>query len=242
MLEHPFLCVVAPRESGKTTACVSNVAWSIWRNPLEVMLFSNTEERASHLKRKIDRAVGIAAPDLMPRRTPSDRDTRFTNGATIEAAGIGASKRGAHPDLIIVDDALSKEHAHDWFFGDVMGMGPKRLLVLGTPFHESDLLMGDLRKNSHFRWYRFAAEYVPERMPLAGSLAVEVGGMVEREPDAGSGVASARARALAHRKPDATSGESKRREGSDGNGGALAPWKDSEIGKRISSALKDWPR
>jgi hypothetical protein len=53
-----------------------------------------------------------------------------------------------------------------------MRMPPTRVFLVGTPFHEQDLLMS-MRENPIYRFRRYAAEFEPEDL-VDGTLAVEV--------------------------------------------------------------------
>lgn len=82
------------------------------------------------------------------------------NGARLTCKGFGSSVRGAHPYWIIVDDglkdnviysALQRQKSIDYFHSVIMNMLVPRgqIIVVGTPFHASDLY-GDLKNKSIF--------------------------------------------------------------------------------------------
>lgn len=92
-------------------------------------------------------------------------DIVFKNGARITTKGFGSSVRGAHPGYIVVDDGLKdnviyssvqRKKSIDYFHAVIMNMiVPKgQVIVVGTPFHSSDLY-GDLKgkKGWHVREY-----------------------------------------------------------------------------------------
>lgn len=127
----------------------------------------------------------------------------LANGARVDCAGAGKRVRGAHPDVIVGDDVLDEDNSGTglqrrklsrWWFGTVVNMAhpgttrhvrgpdgglrayrmsPTRIHLVGTPFHEADLLLG-MRTNELWSFYRYAAECPPERL-VPGTLAVEVG-------------------------------------------------------------------
>lgn len=77
------------------------------------------------------------------------------NGARLTCKGFGSSVRGAHPYWIVVDDglkdnviysALQRQKSIDYFHSVIMNMlvPGGQIIVVGTPFHASDLY-GDLR-------------------------------------------------------------------------------------------------
>lgn len=80
------------------------------------------------------------------------------NGARLTCKGFGSSVRGAHPYWIVVDDglkdnviysSLQRQKNIDYFHSVIMNMlVPKgQIIVVGTPFHASDLY-GDLKSKS----------------------------------------------------------------------------------------------
>lgn len=77
------------------------------------------------------------------------------NGARLTCKGFGSSVRGAHPYWIIVDDGLKdnviyssvqRQKSIDYFHSVIMNMlvPGGQIVVVGTPFHASDLY-GDLK-------------------------------------------------------------------------------------------------
>lgn len=117
------------------------------------------------------------------------KEVVFTNDARITVRGSGAAVRGAHPDLIIGDDVqdenntgtqMQRDRLKSWWFGTVGGMAhpgttrvvqrikrpaevmefpATRILIVGTPFHSLDLLMG-CRENEMYDWRLFGAAQV----------------------------------------------------------------------------------
>ena len=80
------------------------------------------------------------------------------NGARLTCKGFGSSVRGAHPYWIVVDDGLKdnviysqlqRQKSIDSFHSVVMNMlvPGGQIIVVGTPFHASDLY-GDLKSKS----------------------------------------------------------------------------------------------
>lgn len=80
------------------------------------------------------------------------------NGARLTCKGFGSSVRGAHPYWIIVDDGLKdnviysqlqRQKSIDYFHSVIMNMivPGGQVVVVGTPFHASDLY-GDLKTKS----------------------------------------------------------------------------------------------
>ena len=82
------------------------------------------------------------------------------NGARLTCKGFGSSVRGAHPYWIVVDDGLKdnviysqlqRQKSIDYFHSVIMNMlvPGGQIIVVGTPFHASDLY-GDLKSKSVF--------------------------------------------------------------------------------------------
>lgn len=87
------------------------------------------------------------------------------NGARLTGKGFGSSVRGAHPYWIIVDDGLKdnviysqlqRQKSIDYFHSVIMNMlvPGGQIVVVGTPFHSSDLY-GDLKNKTGW----FVIEY-----------------------------------------------------------------------------------
>lgn len=194
--------LIAPREFAKTETVTVNVsAWRLIYQPgCYVFVFAATEDLAMELKERIDSAIEEVEPDLVLRaRMKNKTQTVYANGSRVRVAGAGKAVRGAHPDYIIGDDVLEEEacltsYQRDktarWWKGTVSNMAhsgvhrkirgtkdrtwfpPTRILIVGTPFHDSDLLMS-MRVNPMYRFRRYAAEYRHE--DLVDGWAVEVG-------------------------------------------------------------------
>lgn len=94
------------------------------------------------------------------------------NGARLTCKGFGSSVRGAHPYWIVVDDglkdnviysALQRQKSIDYFHAVIMNMlvPGGQIIVVGTPFHASDLY-GDLRSKSIFATHNKKGWFVVE--------------------------------------------------------------------------------
>jgi len=200
------VCVVAPREHAKTEVFVVNqTAWrSIYTPGIWTYIFSQTKEQAQEMKDRIDVAIEEVAPHLTARmRVQTKTESQYSNGARVTVAGAGKAVRSAHPDVIIGDDVLSEDGARSrlqrertsrWWKGTVSNMAhpgtirslpgggkafmpPTRVFLVGTPFHQQDLLMS-MKENPMYLFRRYAAEFHDsERVVVDGELswAVEVG-------------------------------------------------------------------
>lgn len=125
----------------------------------QVLLMSATREQAralvARLRDLID-ANGWLFPDLAiaagrtPRRLAfSSTRIQLASGAELLSKAYGTAVRGFHPDLLLLDDVLSdrnsgsdlqREATHHYFASTLLPMHPSRILIVGTAFHQDDLL------------------------------------------------------------------------------------------------------
>lgn len=178
---------------------VNQTAWrSIYQQGTWTYVFASTLNQAKALKERVDDAVHEARPDLFDgARLKTATETVYGNGSKITVASAGSSVRGAHPDVIVGDDVLEedtcftayqRDKTKKWWKGTIAGMQhpmtsriirdvgrvvmpPTRTYLVGTPFHNDDLLMS-MRANPLYTFYRYAAEFREEEL-LPDSLAVE---------------------------------------------------------------------
>jgi hypothetical protein len=164
-------------------------------------VFAQTGDQAQALKGRIDQAMWETHPWMMQgQHGQNTTHTVFANWSRVDVAGAGKSVRGKHPDLIVGDDVLEEGNcltSHQrrritrWWFGTVGGMAhpgtfrtlgpgenaprvwlpPTKVILVGTPFHQQDLLMS-MRDNPLYEFRRYAAEYGAD--DLKDGLAVEV--------------------------------------------------------------------
>jgi hypothetical protein len=196
------LCTVAPREHAKSEVfTVNQVAWrSIYLPGFWSYVFCQTGEQAAKIKERIDQAVAQAAPWMIDGHVEMNTThSVYANYATVDVAGAGKAVRGMHPDLVVGDDvleegncltSLQRKRMERWWFGTIGGMAhpgtqrtlgktgiivtmpPTRVHLVGTPFHQQDLLMG-MRGNPMYEFRRYAAEFDPADL-VDGTMAVEV--------------------------------------------------------------------
>jgi hypothetical protein len=164
-------------------------------------VFTSTADLAKRLKERIDTTMWEAHPWMMEGAHARDSArTVFANWSKVDVRGSGGGVRGLHPDLIVGDDVLDEENTRTgpqrrqverWWSGTVgpmahpgvertIGSGPRQETVrmpptwvhlVGTPFHNADLLMG-LRSNPVYEWRRYSAEF-NEADLIPGTRAVE---------------------------------------------------------------------
>lgn len=163
--------------------------------------FANIRDQGVELLDRIRSAMWESEPWMMEGAYENTAEQIiFANWSRVSVGGAGKKVRGAHPDLIVGDDVLSDENTwthymrkktERWWFGTVGGMShpgtiralgkypgaPKvwfpatRVILVGTPFHQQDLLMG-MRENPLYRFRRYAAEFDPRDLK-GDSLAIE---------------------------------------------------------------------
>lgn len=196
------LAVVAPREHAKTeTFTVNQIAWRCIYTPgLWCYVFAQTGDQATRWKERIDKAIGEAAPWMIAgEHGMNTTQSVYANWSQVDVAGAGKSVRGMHPDVIVGDDvleegncmtSLQRKRMERWWFGTIGGMAhpgttrtlgksdvvvalpPTSVHLVGTPFHQQDLLMG-MRENPLYHYRRYAAEFRPDDL-VPGTFAVEV--------------------------------------------------------------------
>jgi len=170
---HDRLCVLAPRDHGKTF--FFDLAVPLWRVACEPsgvgMIFSATRDQASRIL--LDILMEVESNPrlqwLVPERKVrwSGTAARFSNGHLIYARGYGTRVRGAHPGWINCDDVLNDESMYsepvrrkqsDYFFTAITNMirPDGQICVVGTPFHRADLY-GELQENKAYVWRRYRA-------------------------------------------------------------------------------------
>lgn len=128
----------------------------------------------------------------------SRTEVRLPSGAELLIRAYRGSSRGLHPDLLLLDDPLSdqnslsshqRERTLKYFVGTLMPMNPGQLVVVGTAFHQDDLLhrlrpgratsRGNRAVTAAFTWRRYFALDVdaqdalwPERHPYDELIAL----------------------------------------------------------------------
>lgn len=169
------VCVLAPRDHSKTF--FFDFAVPIWKaitQPRGIgFIFSATQPQAERILGDI-KAELESNPKLqwlVPKNKIGNKwsgtHIRLANGHRIYARGFGTKVRGAHPTWIVVDDGLNDETAYsetqrkkqiDYFYTAITNMivPTGQIIVVGTPFHQSDLY-GDLEKNPQYTFKRYQA-------------------------------------------------------------------------------------
>jgi hypothetical protein len=150
------------------------VIWKAWSNPGGTgFIFSATKPQAERIlediKNEIENNPKLAhlVPNEQKGRKWSSGYIRLSNGHRIYARGYGSRVRGAHPDYIIVDDGINDESLYsemvrkkqsDYFFTAISNMiiPGGQILVVGTPFHSSDLY-GELQSNPEYEFRKYPA-------------------------------------------------------------------------------------
>lgn len=169
------LCVLAPRDHSKTFFFDFAIPiWKIITQPNGIgFIFSATQTQAERILDDIKRELE-SNPKLrwlVPKSKAGQRwgggAIRLANGHRIYARGFGTKVRGAHPTWIVVDDGLNDETAYsevvrkkqiEYFYTAITNMivPGGQIIVVGTPFHQSDLY-GDLEKNKSYTFRRYQA-------------------------------------------------------------------------------------
>jgi hypothetical protein len=194
------LCVVAPRDHAKSEVfTVNGTAHAcIYRPGTWTYVFAAIADQAAELKVRVDLAIAETNPELvLGARVRTRMETVYGNGSRVTVAGAGKSVRGAHPDRIVGDDVLTelstmteyqRKKTERWWKGTVQPMAhpgttrnvrgygrvrfpPTQIILVGTPFHASDLLMS-MKSNRVWSYFRYAAEFDVSQL-VPGTWAVE---------------------------------------------------------------------
>lgn len=200
MDKHRRLAVVAPRDHAKTEVFTINKTLhrSIYCPGTWTYIFTSIKDIAEELKARIESAMLEVDSSMVTRaRSNTKSGIIFQNYSRVTVAGVGKKVRSAHPDIIIGDDVLTEKGCRsakqrremsEWWHGTIGGMAhpgtvrmlggkerrempPTRIVLVGTPFHQDDLLLS-LKRNPIYRYVRYAAEFDQNDL-IDGSLAVE---------------------------------------------------------------------
>jgi intein/homing endonuclease len=173
VVKHKRLCILAPRDSGKTY--FFDFAYPIWQiinNPGKTgFIFSATQPLAERILGDIKSELenNTKLNWLVPVKKEHWRASsiKCSNGFKLYGKGFGTKIRGAHPNFIIVDDGLTDETAYselvrkkqiDYFYTAITNMivPNGQIIVVGTPFAKEDLY-GNLKKNPEYRFVKYEA-------------------------------------------------------------------------------------
>ena len=118
-------CVIASRDHGKSVFYRVYLLWKMAYNPgTEVLFFSHSQHQSIDHMAKMDELIMTipALAHLKPKRGWAKQLFKFTNKSSIRAMSVGKAVRGAHPDIVVLDDILSSEAATQlksvaqWFY------------------------------------------------------------------------------------------------------------------------------
>lgn len=118
-------------------------------NPMEVWLFSASIRQASNRLEEIKTDMR-RHPELrkfLDERKSNKQKIQFTNGAWIQATGVGSAIRGEHPAVVALDDVLAEmgdmtmDSVREWFKKVITPMLDPNTscFVVGTPMSHTDL-------------------------------------------------------------------------------------------------------
>ena len=173
VFEYKRLCVLAARDHGKTYFFdFAYPIWQILRQPWGCgFIFSATQPQAERILGDIKYEIesNPKLQWLLPSRKDrwSSTAIRMSNGHRIFARGFGTKVRGAHPDWIVCDDVLNDESMYselvrqkqiDYFYTAITNMivPSGQIVVVGTPFHKSDLY-ASLQENPEYHFQKYKA-------------------------------------------------------------------------------------
>lgn len=93
--------------------------------------------------------LGATAAERRAQVAWSSTRVRLASGAELAIRAYGTSVRGYHPDLLVADDVLCDDNSRsqeqrdstwDYFLGTLLPMHAPQVLIVGTAFHQDDLL------------------------------------------------------------------------------------------------------
>ena len=148
--ENNKTCVIASRDHGKSVFYRCYLLWKMAYNPgTEVLFFSHSQHQSIDHMAKMDELI-MSSPvlsHLKPKRGWAKQKFKMTNKSSITAMSVGKSVRGAHPDIVVLDDILSSEadtqlaSIAQWFYTALLPVlhHTAQLCIVGTPFSYTDL-------------------------------------------------------------------------------------------------------
>lgn len=143
-------CIVASRDHGKSVFYRVYLLWKMAYNPgTEVLFFSHSQHQSIEHMAKMNELIESipALRHLKPKRGWAKQKFKFTNKSSISAMSVGKAVRGAHPNIVVLDDILSSEaqtqlkHISSWFYTALLPVlhHTAQLCIVGTPFSFTDL-------------------------------------------------------------------------------------------------------
>ncbi len=165
---HPNVVLLSAVEHGKSSQiAVGRVIWELGNNPnLRIAILSSSSEQAQKPLRQIktqieeNPRVRMVFPDLVPSSRYEDPWTQsditverstIASDPSIQARGVYGPIVGSRLDLIVLDDVLDFDNSRtdamrkkllEWFDTTVFTRAVEgaRIWVIGTPWHNEDLL------------------------------------------------------------------------------------------------------
>lgn len=164
--ENRFVCLLAPRGHGKTTAVGSYILWRICKNRnIRILIVTINQDKANsmmtfvqeHLSKNKNlinlygefKGFSNWSRDQIRVKTFDDNKT-FYNEPTLKVLGVTSKIISAHYDLIILDDITDNNNSktehqrkelEDWYNGPLVGtfLSNTKLINIGTKWHEDDI-------------------------------------------------------------------------------------------------------
>ena len=148
--KHTKTCVIASRDHGKSVFFRCYLLWKMAYNPgTEVLFFSHSQHQSIDHMAKMDELIMTtpALAHLKPARGWAKQLFKMTNKSSIRAMSVGKAVRGAHPQIVVLDDILSSEaptqlkSISTWFYTALLPVlhHTAQLCIVGTPFSYTDL-------------------------------------------------------------------------------------------------------
>lgn len=160
-------CIIASRDHGKSVFYRVYLLWKMAYNPgTEVLFFSHSQHQSIEHMAKMNELIESipALQHLKPSRGWAKQKFKFTNKSSISAMSVGKAVRGAHPQIVVLDDILSSEaqtqlkHISSWFYTALLPVlhHTAQLCIVGTPFSYTDLY-AELKKLQSYQVREYPA-------------------------------------------------------------------------------------
>ncbi len=155
---YDHVCFMAPRIHGKTTYLniLNSLDLMVHHPPYSIYSFSSNEDMIIDILDRLDDFVQLPYYQdklihgcrliLTKSEGWSKTNKNFGNGSRLSGRGFASASRGPHPHMVICDDILSdktyltEEMMRRLFYDAISNMPMKKMVVIGTPQHFTDLL------------------------------------------------------------------------------------------------------
>ena len=165
------VCVLAPRQTGKTTLIYSFFLWKVlFNNKIDILIVSNSHQQAKDIIEKMQNEMedNEILSQLIPKNreiTWSKNEINTTTKCKIVAKANNPNIRGGTFDFVLCDEAGQYDNKSN-FYGVILPTLEARngkVIVIGTPMSKIDLLseLGDPDSPFVYKCYRIIQDNKP---------------------------------------------------------------------------------